>query len=98
MITYTYDAVGNRTQMNRNGVMTTYTYDANDRLLTETSGALTLTRPTITTAILRPVAMGPSRTRMPTMPRTVSSPPMCNRARIPEPSHTPTMPTASGQA
>jgi RHS repeat-associated protein len=41
-ITYNYDTIGNRTQMNRNGVLTTYAYDANDRLLTETSGALTL--------------------------------------------------------
>ena len=32
---YGYDAVGNRTQMTRNGVVTSYTYDANDRLLTE---------------------------------------------------------------
>ena len=36
-ITYSYDAVGNRTQMNRAGVITTYTYDINDRLLTEAS-------------------------------------------------------------
>ena len=42
-ITYTYDAVGNRTLMNRNGVGTTYGYDANDRLLTETSGGLAIT-------------------------------------------------------
>lgn len=42
-ITYTYDAVGNRTQMNRDGAVTTYTYDANDRLLTETTGGTTAT-------------------------------------------------------
>jgi RHS repeat-associated protein len=42
-ITHSYDAVGNRTQMNRAGVVTTYTYDSNDRLLTETSGSTTTT-------------------------------------------------------
>ena len=34
-IQYTYDAVGNRLTKNDNGVITTYTYDDNDRLLTE---------------------------------------------------------------
>jgi RHS repeat-associated protein len=42
-IAYVYDAVGNRTQMNRNGVVTTYTYDANDRLFTEASTGGTFT-------------------------------------------------------
>jgi RHS repeat-associated protein len=32
-IGYQYDAVGNRTHMNRDGFTTTYTYDLNDRLL-----------------------------------------------------------------
>jgi RHS repeat-associated protein len=36
---YVYDAVGNRTVMNRNGVVTNYVYDANDRLVSAgTSG------------------------------------------------------------
>jgi RHS repeat-associated protein len=34
-ITYTYDPVGNRLEKNDNGVITTYDYDDNDRLLTE---------------------------------------------------------------
>ncbi len=34
-ITYTYDPVGNRLTKHDDGVMTTYTYDNNDRLLTE---------------------------------------------------------------
>ena len=42
-IAYTYDAVGNRTLMNRSSVGTSYGYDANDRLLAETSGTRTLT-------------------------------------------------------
>ncbi len=42
-ISYAYDAAGNRTQMNRNGTVTTYAYDGNDRLLTETTGATTFT-------------------------------------------------------
>ena len=45
VVAYTYDAVGNRTQLDRDGDVTTYVYDANDRLLTETSssGAITST-------------------------------------------------------
>lgn len=43
VITYAYDAVGNRTQMSRNGVVTTYTYDDDDRLLTEKSPSGTVT-------------------------------------------------------
>ncbi len=35
VIRYTYDPVGNRLTKSDNGVLTTYTYDANDRLLTE---------------------------------------------------------------
>ena len=42
-IGYSYDAVGNRTQMNRNGTVTNYTYDTSDRLITEVSGPSTLT-------------------------------------------------------
>ena len=38
-ISYTYDAVGNRNQIVRDGVTTSYTYDGNNRLLTETTGA-----------------------------------------------------------
>jgi len=34
-ISYTYDPVGNRLTKTKDGVITTYTYDANDRLLTE---------------------------------------------------------------
>ena len=37
MFNYTYDAVGNRLTKTDNGVVTTYTYDANNRLLTEGS-------------------------------------------------------------
>jgi RHS repeat-associated protein len=40
-IAYSYDAVGNRTQMNRNGVVTDYTYDIDDRLVTEVSAGTT---------------------------------------------------------
>ena len=36
-IEYLYDAFGNRLEMNQNGAVTNYTYDTNDRLLTETS-------------------------------------------------------------
>jgi Rhs family protein len=36
---YQYDAVGNRTSMDRDGVVTAYTYDANDRL--QSAGAFT---------------------------------------------------------
>jgi len=43
VITYGYDAVGNRTQMDRDGLVTIYSYDENDRLLTEASSAGTLT-------------------------------------------------------
>jgi len=39
-IVYTYDPVGNRTQMDRDGTVTTYAYDANDRLLSETTGGV----------------------------------------------------------
>jgi YD repeat-containing protein len=35
VITYTYDPVGNRLEKNDNGVITSYTYDNNDRLLSE---------------------------------------------------------------
>ena len=35
MITYTYDAVGNRFTKTENGITTTYTYDDNDRLIQE---------------------------------------------------------------
>jgi len=42
-ISYSYDAVGNRTRMQRNGTPTSYVYDNRDRLLTETSGAVTQT-------------------------------------------------------
>lgn len=42
-IGYTYDTAGNRTQMNRNGAVTTYAYDVDDRVLTESSGAGTIT-------------------------------------------------------
>ena len=35
MISYYYDANGNRTLMNNDGVITSYTYDKNNRLLTE---------------------------------------------------------------
>jgi RHS repeat-associated protein len=35
VISYTYDPVGNRLTKTDNGVVTNYTYDANDRLLTE---------------------------------------------------------------
>ena len=34
-IQYTYDPVGNRTEIDRNGIIEAYTYDVNDRLLTE---------------------------------------------------------------
>jgi RHS repeat-associated protein len=36
--TWSYDAVGNRLRKGRNGVSTDYTYDHNDRLLTERTG------------------------------------------------------------
>ena len=36
-ITYTYDKVGNRLTKTDNGVITSYTYDVNDRLLSENS-------------------------------------------------------------
>ena len=42
-ISYSYDAVGNRTRMDRNGAVTTYTYDTSDRLITEVKGASTFT-------------------------------------------------------
>ena len=38
-IEYTYDAFGNRTEMNTGGMTTTYTYDHNDRLLSESGPA-----------------------------------------------------------
>ncbi len=41
--TYGYDDVGNRTSLDRNGVLVTYGYDANDRLLTESSSLQTIT-------------------------------------------------------
>jgi RHS repeat-associated protein len=41
VIDYAYDVAGNRTQLNRNGTVTTNVYDSNDRLLTETTGATT---------------------------------------------------------
>jgi RHS repeat-associated protein len=34
-ISYTYDPVGNRLTKNENGILTEYTYDANNRLITE---------------------------------------------------------------
>jgi len=39
---YTYDAVGNRLSQSINGNITTYSYDANDRLLTEVSSSETI--------------------------------------------------------
>lgn len=42
-IDYSYDAVGNRTAMDRDGVVTTYAYDANDRLTAHTTGGVTTT-------------------------------------------------------
>ena len=40
-ISYSYDAVGNRLQMIRNGVATDYTYDIDDRLVTDVSAGTT---------------------------------------------------------
>jgi RHS repeat-associated protein len=40
---YSYDPAGNRTQMNRAGAVTTYTYDADDRLITAASVAGSVT-------------------------------------------------------
>jgi RHS repeat-associated protein len=42
-LSYDYDAVGNRIEMNRNGDVTTYVYDENDRLLGETGPGGTVT-------------------------------------------------------
>ncbi len=42
-VSYAYDAVGNRTEMSRSGTVTTYAYDADDRVLTETTGASVVT-------------------------------------------------------
>lgn len=42
-ITYQYDEVGNRTQMAKDSVATSYTYNANNQLLTETVGGTTIT-------------------------------------------------------
>jgi RHS repeat-associated protein len=41
-ITYSYDAVGNRVSRTDSAGLATYAYDANDRLLTETTPALTV--------------------------------------------------------
>ncbi|MBY0276502.1 FG-GAP-like repeat-containing protein [Candidatus Binatia bacterium] len=41
IIAYSYDAVGNRTAIDRDGIVTIYVYDADDRLLSETTGAAT---------------------------------------------------------
>ena len=38
-IIYTYDPVGNRTEIDRSGTVVSYTYDVNDRLMTEGSSA-----------------------------------------------------------
>jgi len=42
-ITYQYDSAGNRTQMIKNGTTTSYTYNNNNQLLTETTGGVTVT-------------------------------------------------------
>lgn len=42
-VTYVYDPVGNRTETNRDGTVTTSTYDANDRLASETTNGTTTT-------------------------------------------------------
>jgi RHS repeat-associated protein len=42
-ITYQYDSVGNRTQMVKDGNTTSYTYNSNNQLLTETTGGITVT-------------------------------------------------------
>jgi RHS repeat-associated protein len=42
-VVYGYDAVGNRVEVERDGVTTTLVYDANDRLLSETTGAAVTT-------------------------------------------------------
>ena len=40
LVEYDYDAVGNRTSVDRNGTVTTYAYDDNDRMLSETTGGV----------------------------------------------------------
>ena len=42
-ITYQYDDAGNRTQMVKNSVTTSYTYNDDNQLLTETTGGTTIT-------------------------------------------------------
>jgi len=42
-ITYQYDGAGNRTQMVKSGTTTSYTYNNNNQLLTETTGGITVT-------------------------------------------------------
>ena len=41
VVSYSYDAVGNRVQQTLDGVTTSYAYDAANQLLSETSGATT---------------------------------------------------------
>lgn len=63
---YQYSAAQNRTQMDLDGVTTAYTYDVNNRLLTQTVGTAATTTHTTPTGIKRQRKrlMGPCSTGM----------------------------------